>query len=155
VGLVRNFKIENMFLVRPKLDMDRLPSLFESIMSRDPEEMMNSVRRTKTLPAANVNESDDGYSVELALPGMKKADISMKVEEDLLTIFSESTNEKEEKSENSILREFNYSSFSRSFNLPDNINREDIKANYKNGVLTVSIPKLEEAKRKSFDIQIS
>jgi HSP20 family protein len=107
-----------------------------------------------TIPAVNIKEDNDKFVLEMAAPGMKKNDFHINVEKDVLTISSEHKEEKGEKKENYARREFYYNTFSRSFNLPENINLEGIKADYKNGILNIVLPKKEETK-VSREIKIS
>jgi HSP20 family protein len=103
-----------------------------------------------TLPAVNIKETEDHFTVEVAAPGMKKEDFNIELDNNLLTISSEKTDEREEKDgERYTKREFSYQSFQRSFTLPQNmVMEEKIEAKYKDGVLHLIIPKKEEAKKK-------
>ena len=103
--------------------------------------------RTSSMPAVNIREDEKNYILELAIPGMDKKDLKIDISEDVLTISSESKEENTEERDGYKKKEFNYSSFCRSFYIPDNVNRDKIGANYKDGILTVSLPKLEEEKR--------
>ena len=103
--------------------------------------------RTSSMPAVNIKEDEKNYILDLAIPGMDKKDLKIDTNEDVLTILSESKDETSEKRDGYKKKEFNYSSFSRSFYIPDNVNRDKIEANYKDGILTVSLPKMEEEKR--------
>ena len=98
-------------------------------------------------PAVNVKEDVDAFNLEMAAPGYEKADFNIVVEEDVLTI---STTEKEateaKEGEKYTRKEFKYGSFKRTFNLPETVDSTKIAANYTNGILTLSIPKKEEAK---------
>jgi HSP20 family protein len=104
--------------------------------------------RTSSLPAVNIREDEKKYSLELAVPGMDKKDLKIDINEDLLTISSESKHESEEDKDGYKRKEFSYSSFSRSFYIPENADRDKIEANYKDGILTVGLPKMEEEKSK-------
>ncbi|UCG27662.1 MAG: Hsp20/alpha crystallin family protein [Bacteroidales bacterium] len=95
-------------------------------------------------PAVNIIEEDKQYKVELAAPGLEKKDLHLDLKDDILTISTEKKVENEEKNENFTRHEFNYSSFCRSFTLPDTVDKDKIKASHKNGILTVYIPKKEE-----------
>ena len=99
----------------------------------------------------NISENESGFQLDLAVPGMKKDDFKIELDNNILTISAEVKNEKEETNENGYSRrEFSTSSFSRSFTLPENkVSENSIKANYENGVLSVSLPKKEEAKPKA------
>jgi HSP20 family protein len=104
--------------------------------------------RTSSMPAVNVKEDDKQFSLELAVPGMDKKDLKIDINEDVLTISSESKHESEEDKNGYKRKEFSYSSFYRSFYIPENVNRDNIEANYKDGILTVGLPKQEEEKTK-------
>lgn len=112
--------------------------------------------RTSSMPAVNIRESDKDFSLELAVPGMERKDMKIDISDDVLTISSEKKNEVEEDSDGYKRKEFSYSSFCRSFYIPDNVNRDKIEASYKDGILTVVLPKQEEDKSKiSKQIKIS
>ena len=101
-----------------------------------------------TMPAVNINEDDNQYIIDVAAPGMVKKDFKLELNHNVLTISAEKEEEKEEKKRKFSRREFNYASFRRSFTMPNMVNEEGIKATYQNGVLSISIPKKEEAKVK-------
>ena len=101
-----------------------------------------------SIPAVNIREDDKNYNIELAVPGMDKKDLKIDINEDVLTISSESKHENEEDRDGYKRKEFSYSSFARTFYIPENINRDKIEAGYKDGILTVSLPKQEEEKSK-------
>ena len=108
------------------------------------------------VPAANVKEMDDSFHIELAAHGMSKKDFKIELEDDVLSIRAEHKEESEEKKERYTKREFNYSSFIRSFRLPEHVKSDKIKAKYDNGILTLDIPKAEEvAQSKVREISIS
>lgn len=100
-----------------------------------------------TVPAINIKETETRFELELAAPGLKKDQFHIEVEQNLLTIASERKEENEEKNSEGTYsrREFSYSSFKRSFTLPETVDSERIEAQYENGVLHVAIPKKEEA----------
>lgn len=93
------------------------------------------------LPAVNIKETEKQYQVELAIPGMKKEDISIEMQDDLVTVSGEKKEEHEEKGEKFHRREFSYGSFSRSFSMPEGVEAERIEARFDNGVLRLFIPK--------------
>jgi HSP20 family protein len=112
--------------------------------------------RTSSMPAVNIKENDKNFTLELAVPGMDKKDLKIDINEDVLTISSETRNETEENTDGYKRKEFSYSSFCRSFYLPENVNRDKIEASYKDGILSVELPKMEEEKNKiSKQIKIS
>lgn len=102
----------------------------------------------KNMPAVNVAESEKEYRVEVAAPGLEKKDFKVELDENVLTISSEKEEKREDKEENYTRREFSYTSFNRSFTLPEEVNKDKIKAEHKDGVLTIHIPKAGEAKSK-------
>ncbi|MEY4594094.1 MAG: hypothetical protein RIQ47_504 [Bacteroidota bacterium] len=97
--------------------------------------------RKDWVPAVNVSETEKAYDIELAAPGLKKEDFHIKIVNGVLTISSEKKSEKEVKDKNYTRKEYNYSSFSRSFTLPENVKEDEVKANYENGVLKLNIAK--------------
>jgi HSP20 family protein len=104
--------------------------------------------RTDSMPAVNIKEDEKNYILELAIPGSDKKDLKIDVNEDVLTVSSEIKKETEDNKDGYKRKEFSYSSFCRSFFIPENVNREKIDANYKDGVLTIALPKQEEDKKK-------
>lgn len=112
--------------------------------------------RTASTPAVNIKEDEKKYSLELAIPGINKNDLKIDIKEDVITISSEMKKESEENSDGYKRKEFSYSAFSRSFYVPENVNKEKIEASYKDGVLYVTLPKEDEQKSKiSKTIEIS
>ncbi len=133
---------------------DFFPSMsnfFNDFFNRDWMDWSNqnfSLTNT-TLPSVNIRESNEAFNVELAAPGMVKDDFKIELNHNVLTISSEKKEEKETKEGESYSRkEFSYQSFSRSFTLPNVADSENIEAKYENGILTIRIPKREEAKTK-------
>jgi HSP20 family protein len=101
-----------------------------------------------TLPAVNIKEDDQSFTVEMAVPGMEKSDFKINLENGALCISSEKKKENESKEGQYYRKEFSYQSFSRSFSLPDLVDESKIQAKYDNGILIINIPKKEEAKPK-------
>src|ERR1051325_8387315 len=99
------------------------------------------------VPAVNVTETKEFFMVSLAVPGMKKNDFKIDIEGNMLTIISEKEEEKEEKDVRFTRKEYNYSSFSRSFTLPEEVLRDKIVAIYEDGILKLTLPKSEEFKK--------
>lgn len=97
------------------------------------------------MPLANMSETNKEYRIELSVPGCKKEDFDIDIDNGVLTISSEKEEEKkdEDKDKNYFRREFSYSTFTRSFTLPDNVDESKINAHYDNGMLEVTIPKKE------------
>lgn len=105
--------------------------------------------RKQTLPAVNVKETDKGFDIEVAAPGLTKKDFNIFLEDRMLTISSEKKEQKEEKEKGYTRKEFNYSSFSRSFALPENVNEGDVRATYEDGVLKLTLMKKALPKEKN------
>jgi HSP20 family protein len=101
-----------------------------------------------SIPAVNIMESDDDFSVLVAAPGKTKEDFNIELDNDVLTISSEAKEVKDNTSEDGKFtrKEFSYNSFKRAFSLPETINNQNISATYEQGVLTITLPKKEESK---------
>jgi HSP20 family protein len=128
---------------------ERIPSVFDDFFKPWNEWFDNGSfwGRTMNIPAVNITEHKDEYQVSLAVPGMKKDDFKIDVDGNMLTISSEKEENKEEKDKKFTRKEYNYSSFSRSFTLPEEINKEKIEARYEDGVLKIALPRRKEAKK--------
>lgn len=111
-------------------------------------------RMTVRVPAANISESDNHYHVELAAPGLRKEDFKLNLDRNVLNISVEKQNEHNNEQKNYNKREFSYSSWVRSFTLPESANAEQIEATYTDGVLKIDIAKREEAKAVRRQIEI-
>jgi len=130
---------------------NQMPSLFDRFFENDMFDWSNRnfSSTNTTLPAVNIREDDDGFEVEMSAPGLDKKDFNIELNNSVLTISSEKEVENETKEGQQFTRrEFSYQSFSRSFTLPETTESEKIAAKYENGILSVSIPKKEEAKPK-------
>jgi len=103
----------------------------------------NPMSRAFLMPAVNITEQKNEYHVSLAVPGLKKEDFKIDIDGNILTISSEKEESREEKEKKFTRKEFSYSSFSRSFTLPEEINREKIEASYEDGVLNLTLPRKE------------
>lgn len=103
--------------------------------------------KTVNIPAVNILENKDEYVVSLAAPGLKKDDFKIDVDGNMLTISSEKEENKEEKDKKFTRKEYNFTSFSRSFTLPEEIFRDKIEAKYEEGILRILLPRKEEAKK--------
>jgi len=126
------------------------PSFMEDFFDENWSGQGNGFDTGTRVPAVNVKEADDSFEIQLAAPGMEKENFEINVENNILSISAETKSENEEKDENGkyTKREFSFNSFKRSFSLPESVDDEDIKANYENGILKLSIPKKEEARPK-------
>ncbi len=132
------------------------PSLIDEFMNDNLMPRFFNWETGQNLPAVNISEGKDEYKIELAAPGLGKEDFKISLDNNVLTISSEKEVTNESTDENLLRREFNFSAFSRSFNLPETVNGEKIKASYNDGVLNITVPKKEEAKVKPVkEIKIS
>lgn len=103
--------------------------------------------KMQNLPAANVVELADRFKISLAAPRLTKEDFTIDVDRHMLTVSSEKEEKNESEDENYTRKEYNYSSFSRSFNLPEDVQADKISARYINGVLELDLPKKEAASK--------
>ncbi|MGK6352748.1 Hsp20/alpha crystallin family protein [Parapedobacter sp. DT-150] len=113
-----------------------------------------SDRFISRVPAVNVAETNEAYHIELAAPGLEKGDFKINVDGDVLTVSGEKKAETKDETKKYSKREYSYTSFARSFTLPDSIDHGRIDANYKDGVLSIDIAKKEEAKATSRLIEV-
>ncbi len=103
---------------------------------------------SRTPALVNTKEAKDKYSIEVAAPGYAKENFKIEVVDQTLTISAEVTDRKEDETEKWTRKEYHFNGFSRSFTLPKTVDTEKIGAEYKDGILYVSLPKIEEAKAK-------
>jgi HSP20 family protein len=130
-----------------------IPSLMDDFFGRDWLDSTLGDWKTigSTLPAVNVRESNDGYVIEVAAPGMKRDDFKVELDNNVLTISAqmEDSHQQKDQEGNYTRREFSYQSFQRSFSLPQNkVKGDEITARYVDGVLHVTVPKTEDAKTR-------
>ena len=107
------------------------------------------------MPSVNITENGNHYNVSLAAPGLKKDDFKIHIDGNMLTISSEKEEKKEEKDEKYTRKEYNYSSFSRSFTLPEDVKQDGIDAKYEDGILTLKLPRKEDAKKATVTKRIT
>lgn len=113
------------------------------------------VRLATWSPRVDISETDDEYIVRAEVPGVSKDDIKITVKDNLVTIKGEKKQEKETKNENFHRIERIYGSFSRTFTLPGAVKVDKVEAKFKDGVLTIKLPKVEEEKPKEIEIKVS
>ncbi|WP_378178827.1 Hsp20/alpha crystallin family protein [Aquimarina sp. SS2-1] len=124
-------------------------SWIDEMFNRDlPSVFTSNFNMGLTLPKVNIRETKDAYFVDMAVPGLKKSDFHIDLDNQILSISTELKESEEQQEENYTRREFGYSSFKRSFTLPETIKEDKIKAEYTNGVLSIHLPKKEEAIQK-------
>lgn len=129
---------------------DQINRLFNEAFDRSPEEGM-----TSWAPAVDIYETEHELVVKADLPDVKPEDLDIRVENNILSIRGERKFEKKVSEDKYMRVERSYGSFSRSFTLANTVNTEAIKADYKDGVLTLTIPKREEAKPKQIKVQVA
>lgn len=136
---------------------DLFPAVIEDIF-RPWNELMGNGRlwpKSESVPSVNISEDKNEYRIAMAAPGLKKSDIKIELSDGVLTISSEKEDSKEEKESRYTRKEYSYSSFSRSFMLPEQVDQDHIDAGYENGVLLLVLPKKEESKKTSHSKHIS
>lgn len=134
-----------------------LPSVFEDFFGPWNEWLSGGddfLNKEFTVPSVNISEDSNGYTVSLAAPGLRREDFNIDVTGNRITISSEKEDTEEKEEKKYTRREYNYTSFSRSFTLPDDVNRDKIAAEYAGGVLSLSLPKKEEVKSSVLKKQI-
>jgi HSP20 family protein len=122
------------------------------IFRTEPEEWFTPM---EWMPPVDIEEDDREYLLKAELPGMKKEDVSLKVEGGTLSISGERKEEKEEKDKRHHRVERSYGAFVRSFALPEAVLSEKVSAEFKDGILTVHVPKDEKAKSKAIEVKVS
>jgi len=123
-----------------------LPDVFNDLFNLDFVPKMNA-----TAPAINVKETDNGYEVEVAAPGLKKEDFEVHVNDDgnlQIKMEKKDDNKEEDKKAHYLRREFNYCKFEQTLVLPDDVDKDNIAAKVEHGVLTVQLPKLAQSVKK-------
>lgn len=148
-----NFKNSNAMKLQKVRNRDFFPGTFNSFLDDffNNEEVQTS---NYFKPQVDIAENENSYMISLAIPGANKEDFNIDLKDDMLTISGKKERKNEEKEGTKYHRVENfYGSFSRSFTLPDNVNRDAIEAEYKDGLLNLTIPKGEEAKPKNIIVK--
>jgi len=143
-----------MTLVKFKPTNNALMPGFNDVFDSIFNDTFFSDRLVSRVPAVNISESENNYQVELAAPGLKKEDFKLNLERNQLTISVEQSADHEDNQKNYSKREYSYSSFVRSFTLPESADHGQIEASYVDGVLKIDIAKREEAKAVRRQIEI-
>jgi len=128
---------------KPMVQKESTPSIFEDFFKPWNEwfDSGHIWNRTMKVPAVNITDNKENYLISLAIPGMEKKDFNIDIEGNMLTVSCEKEETKEEKDKAYSRKEYNYNSFSRSFNLPEEVIQEQINAAYDNGILNITLPK--------------
>lgn len=130
-----------MLLVRKNKDWNSLPTM-DSFLNDFFGNNFIENKPTNVIGKVNVSEDDKTYGISLALPGYTKEDINIEMKDDVIVVSSEIENTNEEKTYNYVKKEFSISSFERSFNLPDDVDKDNINASMENGVLSITLSKV-------------
>jgi HSP20 family protein len=139
--------------VWPRRWNDEFDNLFENFLQ--PSRAKLEPAAESLMPRLDVSEKEDAYVVAAELPGVKKDDIQVTVEDGVLTIGAETKSEHEEKEGNRVIRsERHYGRYERSLRLGHDIAAKDVKAAYKDGILTLTLPKAEQAKPKRVAVDV-
>jgi len=115
----------------------------------------NDLRAGDWYPNVEVTESDDSYTLKAELPGVSKNDVKITLKDNSVTIRGEKKKEQREKTKDTFRSERHFGIFQRTFSLPSSVREDKIEANFENGVLTVEIPKAEEAKPKEIEVKVA
>lgn len=134
---------------------NRLASVFGRRLALKKDNGGEGFTLTEWIPPVDIAEDDKEYTVKVELPGMKKEDVHVNVEAGVLSITGERKVEKEEKDKKHHRSERMYGSFVRTFTLPDGTASDKVSAEFKDGVLTVHLPKDEKAKPKSIEVKVA
>lgn len=141
---------------RPQAGMvpmhDEFERMFDSFFGLD--RRRSDLQTFDWVPRVNVEEFEDRFEITAEIPGMKKDEINIDLQENVLTIKGEKKYEKEEKDRSYTICERSYGTFQRAFTLPENVDGEAIDAAYENGVLTVAVPKVEPVKPKEIKVKV-
>jgi len=135
-----------------KINRSYLPTYWDDFFNDSFFKSANTVNCSGTSPAVNVIEDEKQYRIDVAVPGMSRSEFRIDLDDDLLTISSEQKENSEADESNNpryMRREFSYSTFKRSFQLPDSIDQENIKASHDAGILSIQLPKKEEVVQKA------
>ncbi|NUO82863.1 Hsp20/alpha crystallin family protein [candidate division KSB1 bacterium] len=148
-----------MSLVRwsPARELLNIRSDFDRVFNRffDHDALETSYRSGAWEPAVDISETADEYQIHADLPGLTKDEVKINYEDGVISIRGEKKQEKEDKQKNYHRLERSYGMFERSFRLPNRVEIGKIEAKFKDGVLTLRLPKSEEAKPKEIPIRIS
>lgn len=128
-----------------KRNQDLFGGFLDNFFSDSPFFSPNEGKGYFTVPAVNIKNESDGFEIEVAAPGLDKEDFNIEVEDNVLRLSVNKSSEEQEKRENFTRKEFNYFNFQRSFQLPKHlVKAEEVKANYKDGILRIVLPKSKE-----------
>lgn len=128
-----------------------LSNWLDDVFNRDlPSVFSSNFNTGMSLPKVNIKETADAFVVEMAVPGLKKSDFHIDIDNQVLSIATDTKDGNKQKKEEYTRREFGYASLKRTFTLPESVDDEQINANYNEGILSILLPKKEDAKQKPF-----
>ena len=133
-----------------------IENIFEEFFNdfnRPTSSLLSETVRASLLPKLNISETNNKYFIEAELPGVKQSDLELKLDNNILVIKGKTEESKESKERNYFMRERYYGSFQRSLTLPNNINENDITANFKDGILNIEITKKLENSTKNIEVK--
>lgn len=137
--------------VNPARRLFNMERMFEDFFNQD-EALQERV--SPVVPSLNVEENEDAFYVSAEIPGMKKEDIKISFQENVLTISGEKQEEKKQDGKNYHRIERSFGKFCRSVNIPAGVKLDKISAEYENGILYITIPKAEKAKPKMIEVKV-
>ena len=138
---------------RPMTVFNEMDNMINSVFNRDWN--LEPIQSTKWNPAVDIKETDSSFLISVDIPGLTKKDINIEVSDDVLSITGERTEDKVEDSDLYHYRERSKGAFTRSFHLPESVDEKKISANFKDGILSIELPKTKVIEPKSRKIKIS
>jgi HSP20 family protein len=139
-------KLIIMTLVKFKKPMYGLSPIWDEFFNRNIHDSFFPSVPTATTPAVNITDDGTGYIIEMALPGVKKEDVNIELNDKFIEISSATKEEREDQQKNYTRREFSLSQFSRRFTLPVDVEKDQISAVHQDGILKITIPRKAELK---------
>lgn len=129
-----------------------LSSMFDNFFRDD--DFSATFLRTANLPAVNIVASKDHYTMEVAAPGLEKKDFNLRIDQGVFTVSANKEEKKEKQEKNYTRKEYNFMEFERSFWLPEDILTEKIEARYEQGILSVTLPRVEVKEKAGLEIAV-
>jgi len=137
------------------INIPSITNLLDEVFNNEVFGINNIEKNFKKWPAVNILENENDFIINMAAPGLTKEDFKIELNEEILTISADVSNNEKETQTKFTVKEFNYTKFSRSFNMPEGLNIDNITAKYENGLLNIFIPKMEivkEDKKRTINI---
>ena len=137
------------------INIPNIANIIDEVFNNEVFGINNIEKNFKKWPTVNIIENDEEYLIQMAAPGLKKDDFNIELNDDILSISADIKESDENEKPKYTLKEFSYNKFNRSFNMPEDLDIDNIAAKYENGLLNVTIPKLEiieENKKRTINI---